>query len=109
MSDNPTMLKFAPFGIGIHSMPKEEAVQAAKKVGEVFKGLGALAVGFSIIGVERGLYYTNAGLQMAANATADAHDAFCAQVQKNEYCKASVVKAETIVVGTVEDCNGQVL
>jgi len=79
---NPTMLKFAPFGVGIHSIEAERVSQALQSVREGAAASVYLAVGLTFLG---GLWTMRQGVkvcqvvankaQKTAYSWADTHDA----------------------------------
>jgi hypothetical protein len=80
------MLKFAPFGIGVHSIEADKVSKKAAEVKQIAKdvsfGLFCYAVGGALIGIGKGLELTANGLTHAANFTADVHDSYWKEANK---------------------------
>lgn len=94
MSD--TQVKFAPFGIGIHSMDSKKAKELIGKAAEKGATVGFVALGLAVIGGEIALRATANGLTHAANAVADIHDQYNDHVKENSTLQKAVKTASKI-------------
>ena len=78
-----TQVKFAPFGIGIHSMDSDEAKQAIHTATEKGKNTCFFLLGVVVLSGEIILRSTANGLNKASEAVADVHTAYVKGVANN--------------------------
>lgn len=114
MTDNKTMLKFAPLGMGIHSIEADKVFAFGKKVANVLNvyrqkavEVGVpVAVGAAVtVAMVAGAGAVKA-LEAVANLSADAHDALVHKLTVMDAVHNKEVKA---LFNEPQDSEGQVL